>query len=357
MTKRRPQRPPSPPASKPEAGLPPELFSDVPPPDPRQVLALIGQLQTMRDSRVITFVARPDVTVRGDVVEQVYEQLREVGHVPRLDLFLHSSGGQTEIPWRLITLIRDFADHFAVLIPGIAYSAATHLAMGADEIVMGPLSELSPVDPARSHPLLPARTEDGLPLAVSAQDLRHCMEFVTEQIGDANPESRAMILTALFEKVHPLAIGAIQQSYALSRLISTKALSTHMDPNTQKEQIERIVDAFTDEFFSHHYRIGWREAQEKGLPITHAEGELWETMWGLYKHYQAFFTLARPSAQDQIAQPIVWIDNLSRRRILEEVSSVKLDQNTGSLQAKKAESRWLSLPWQEEDLPITEEQA
>jgi hypothetical protein len=111
-------------------------------PPPEEALALISQLQELRQSQVITFVTAPDVVIRGDVIEQLYEQLHAVGRVPQIDLFLHSTGGQTEIPWRLITLIREFCDRFAVLIPAVAYSAATHLAMGANEIVMGPLSVL-----------------------------------------------------------------------------------------------------------------------------------------------------------------------------------------------------------------------
>jgi len=332
-------------SSKTEVAI--ETVSGPEPPPPEQVLSLINRLQDLRDSQVLTFVTRPDVVIRGDVVEQVYEQLRGIGQVPRIDLFLHSSGGQTEIPWRLITLIRDFCEHFAVLIPGIAYSAATHLAMGADEIVMGPLSELSPVDPARSHPLLPSRKEDEPPLTVSVQDLRHCVEFVKREMGDASPESLATIMAALFDKIHPLAIGAIQQSYELARLISTKALSTHMDPNTEKEQIERIVNAFSDEFFSHHYRIGWQEAQETGLKVTPAADELWETMWALYKHYQVYFTLAREIEQGRlVAQPITWIDSVHQRRILEEVLSVTSDQGTDVVQFKKATSHWLSAAWE-----------
>jgi hypothetical protein len=341
-----PRRVALPPAEKlSEAEAVAEVPHDIVSPSPEEALLLINRVQTIRDSQVLTFVTCPDVAVRGDVVEQIYEQLREMGRVPRIDLFLHSSGGQTEIPWRLITLIRDFGQHFSVLIPGIAHSAATHLAMGADEIVMGPLSELSPVDPARSHPLLPSRKEDEPPAPVSVQDLRHCVEFVKEELGDSSPESLAMILAALFDKVHPLAIGAIQQSYALSRLISTKALSTHMDPNTQQEQIDRIVSAFSDEFFSHHYRIGWKEAQEEGLPVTHADDDLWEAMWALYKHYQTYFGLAREVAQGQAARPIVWIDTVHRRHILEEIFKVTPDQRSDIAKMERAKSRWLSVPW------------
>lgn len=345
------RRLPPPPAERPtEAEVAIESPPDFVAPSPAEAFFLINRLQVIRSSHVLTFVTRPDVTVRGDVVEQVYEQLREIGRVPRLDLFLHSSGGQTEIPWRLITLIRDFGEHFAVLIPGIAYSAATHLAMGADEIVMGPLSELSPVDPARSHPLLPSRKEGEPPLVVSVQDLRHCVEFVKQEIGDSAPESLATILAALFDKIHPLAIGAIQQSYALSRLISTKALSTHMDPDAEKEQIDKIVNAFSDEFFSHHYRIGWKEAKEKGLKVTYADDELWETMWTLYKHYQSYFGLTREIRKGrQVAQPITWIDTVHQRRVLEEIFSVTAVQGEDVLELRKATAHWLALPWQSDN--------
>jgi len=294
-------------------------------PDPQEALGLIKKLESLRGSKVITLVTSPDVTVRGDVIDQMYEQLRIVGHVTQLDLFLHSIGGQTEIPWRLITLIRDFCDRFAVLIPGIAHSAATHLAMGADEIIMGPRSELGPVDPARTHPLLP-KQEDGTPMLVSVQDLRQCVDFIKMELSNNGPnvssESMAQMFIALFDKVHPLAVGGIQQSYALARLISRKALSTHMDSEKDAATIDAIVDAFSDQFFSHHYRIAWREAKEAGLPVVLADEELWETMWALYKHYQVYFNLARDLGDENekvMARPIVWIDSVCGRRILEEI--------------------------------------
>jgi len=317
------------------------------PPPPDEALALLHRIQEHRGSKLLTLVACPDVMIRGDVIEQVYEQLRLIGRVPQIDLFLHSSGGQTEIPWRLITLIRDFSERFAVLVPGIAHSAATHVAMGADEIVMGPLSELTPVDPARFHPMLPKGPE-GESLMISVQDLRHCVEFVKKELGASSPDSTAKILTALFDKVHPLAIGAMQQSYELSRLISEKALSTHMDPDKDKERIRRIVDAFSDSFFSHQYRIGWKEAQGMGLKVVQASPDLWETMWALYRHYNAYFTLARSGADKrEAARPIVWIDSVYQRRILEELLALPTPKQPEPISLQRKASRWLTLDWQQ----------
>ena len=62
------------------------------------------------------------------------------------------------------------------------------------------------------------------------------MQFIREAAGTDKempytPEAMAQIFTALFDKIHPLAIGAIEQSYALSKLIGMQCLGTHMDPD------------------------------------------------------------------------------------------------------------------------------
>ncbi len=318
-------------------------------PPPAETLALIQEIEKIRDSRVITFFAYPDVIVRGDIPSQLYAQLRRIGRVPKIDLFVHSTGGESEVPWRMITLIRNFCQEFRVLIPFMAYSAATHIAMGANEIVMGDMSELGPVDPARTHPLLPK--ENNQSLLISVQDLRHCIEFLKREGGEYTPESLATIYSALFDKVHPLALGAIEQSYALARLISAQALKTHMNPETEAEKIKKIVDAFSDEFFSHHYRIGWKEAQDLGLPVTYADDALWETMWRLYEHYAAFGGIARPIGDNpqHIARPIVWIDSTSRRQVLEEVYVSVQEKEQPLIQKRQTiAAQWLDLPWQAE---------
>jgi len=346
------------PRSRPEITLPPQqvplravtMSKDaVQVPASGEALALIQRLEELRDSRVITFFANPDVIVRGDVPLQVYEQLRRIGKVPRLDLFVHCTGGQTEVPWRMITLIRNFCQHFGVLVPYMAYSAATHLAMGADEIVMGPMSELSPVDPARSHPLLPKEREGGPSLTISVQDLRHCIEFLKREGGEYTPESLASIYVALFDKIHPLALGAIEQSYALGRLISEKVLSTHMNPETEGEQIKNITQTFSEKFFSHHYRIGWKEAKEIGLKVTYVDDELWEMMWKLYGHYDAYRAIAKPIGEQpsKVAKPIIWIDSNVQRRILEETYTISEEkERPGVRQLQPVGARWLALDWQ-----------
>ena len=126
------------------------------------------------------------------------------------------------------------------------------LAMGADEIVMTPLSVLGPIDPSRSHPLLPKREGMPNPEPISVQDMRHAMQFIRDTGGPAGtqlsytPEAMAEIFGALFDKIHPLAIGAIEQSYALAKLIARRCLESHMNAADDADKITKIVDRLCD---------------------------------------------------------------------------------------------------------------
>jgi len=64
-----------------------------------------------------------------------------------LDLVLHSPGGDPNAAEQMLKYLRTQFDHIRALVPLSAKSAATMLALGCDEIVMGEHSELGPIDP------------------------------------------------------------------------------------------------------------------------------------------------------------------------------------------------------------------
>lgn len=61
-------------------------------------------------------------------------------------LVLESPGGYAEDAYRLARFLRHHATGFAAIVPTYAKSAATLLALGADEIVMGTDAEMGPLD-------------------------------------------------------------------------------------------------------------------------------------------------------------------------------------------------------------------
>ena len=84
-------------------------------------------------------VGLPDVQGLMETVSNVRER--------ELDLILHSPGGSAEAAESLVEYLRQRFDHIRVFVPLAAMSAATMMALAADELVMGQHSQLGPIDP------------------------------------------------------------------------------------------------------------------------------------------------------------------------------------------------------------------
>jgi hypothetical protein len=248
----------------------------------------LEKLESMQGYPVLAYYMADNAGMADEQMVHLYGHLRRLGHQPHLGLWVYSRGGATEVPWKMISLLRQFADRLSVLIPYRANSAATLLALGADEIVMTELAELGPIDPTRRHPLLPAEEVDGKknPIPISVQDLRHLLTFLKREMGEPTPEAAATVYSALFGLVHPLAIGALEQSWGLSRQVAANALATHMDAVADKPRIDAIVEALSDSYKSHLYQISRTEARALGLPVTDAEEQLADAMLALWWAYQ-----------------------------------------------------------------------
>jgi hypothetical protein len=83
-------------------------------------------------------------------LDQAFSALNELNpaHDKDVVLFLLSPGGAGEPAYQISKLCKSFAkSSFRVIVPRFAKSAATLLAIGADEIHMGPLGQLGPIDP------------------------------------------------------------------------------------------------------------------------------------------------------------------------------------------------------------------
>ena len=88
-------------------------------------------------------VSNPDVGGFMEAVSNIEER--------KLDLILHSPGGSAEAAESIVEYLRQRFDHIRVIVPVSAMSAATMIALSADEIVMGQHSQLGAYRPAVHH--------------------------------------------------------------------------------------------------------------------------------------------------------------------------------------------------------------
>jgi ClpP class serine protease len=81
-----------------------------------------------------------------DAVREFIYQIDAIKETKQIDVLLHSTGGDGLTAWKLMSILRERFDALSVLIPFMAFSAATLFALGADEIIMHPHASLDPID-------------------------------------------------------------------------------------------------------------------------------------------------------------------------------------------------------------------
>jgi hypothetical protein len=224
---------------------------------------VIDRLSAALGEPVFTYWHSTKGSICQNDVAGLYALLRSTGKLNRLSLFIKSDGGSGQAALRMVNLLRRYVKHLTVLAPLECQSAATMLALGADRILMGPLAHLSAVDTSLTHDLSPI-DRDNDRVSVSNDELLRVIRLWTEQAKDstANPYE------ALFPYVHPLVIGAVDRSSALSTRICEEILSYHMDDIERAREISNILNSG---YPSHNYPITLREAHRIGLNVAPIE--------------------------------------------------------------------------------------
>ena len=257
--------------------------------------SLIQQIEKIRNSRVITYLTSdrqgvPNARIAIDIIPVISKQLQTIGKTANIDLFIYSTGGDTMVPWRLVSMIREYCDKFSVLIPYKAHSAATMVALGADEIVMSDLSEISPIDPSTANvfnPSDPQNPQNKIPISV--EDVMAYFDLAKNKFGIKNDDDLAKIFTKFVEanpQIHPLALGNINRTHNLIRVLAKRLLKSHKSV-MKEEEINKIVDDFTEKLYSHQYFIGRKEAKEDlGVKsVVYADESLSKAMTELFEEY------------------------------------------------------------------------
>lgn len=268
---------------------------------------LIAALETARNSRVLTYITAdrpthpPDVPgfaiqLDGAPFYQFMDQVRAIGHVPRLDLFIYTRGGATDSVWPLISMLREHTDHLGVLVPFRAHSGGTMICLGADELALGPFAELSPIDPTTGNQFNPVDPNN--PQArygISVEDVTSYFKLADERADIHDEGSRLEVFKELTRQVHPLALGNVQRVYLQIRRLATRLLALHLDELADHDLIESIKKALTEEFFSHVHSIPRSEAIPLLGPWAHAATDDEQTaMSNLFDSYVETLELRAP---------------------------------------------------------------
>lgn len=252
---------------------------------------LIREIESLRNSKVLVYFLGLNSTIAQDAVEVIYNNLRRIGKVEKIDLFLHTTGGFLEVPLKIVNIIREFSKKFSVIIPYRAHSAGTLLALGADEIVMGKMAELTPVDPQTRSPLNPKGVKGEL-LPVSIQDLTSFFDFLETK----GIKEKGDIINSLLNNLHPLVIGSVNRSLYLIKHTMERLL---IYSNYSLEEKNKIIELLSCGLPSHTYLITRNEAKDiLKDKVVYSDENLDILMWNLYQTYMALLDPRTPYIHD-----------------------------------------------------------
>jgi ATP-dependent protease ClpP protease subunit len=159
--------------------------------------ALIKQIEELlttryaASNRLISYIFRfghPRSSMASNDIASFADVLKSVSGAEQINIILHSPGGDGTIVEKMVDMCRSHLSgnntKLRVIVPNIAKSAATVLALGADSILMGYCSELGPIDP--QVPI----SVSGVTQWVSALAFVQARDDLMEQIAEASKKNK-----------------------------------------------------------------------------------------------------------------------------------------------------------------------
>jgi hypothetical protein len=219
----------------------------------------------------------------SDAVPELLDQLSALpADAKAVDLLVVSQGGDPTVAWRAMSLLRERFDDVAVLVPQAAYSAATLLALGANEIVMHPHGNLGPVDPQIAVKRKPPGSEQEVEMRLGYEELMGFLQFVREEAGLSDQQHISKLFEFFCQEVGAVPVGIAARGSLLSITMGEKLLRMHMTAEADVPKARGIAEALNKKFFHHGYPVSRSEAKEIGLKIAAANPAVEEAMWRIW---------------------------------------------------------------------------
>lgn len=178
-----------------------------------------------------------DSTMLKSDADKIYNAATTFKKDKPILLILYSGGGVPGSAYLIGKLCREYSNgKLVIVIPRFAKSAATLLCCAANEIHMGSLSELGPIDPQIN----------GMPALGLKNSIEHIAELVTE-----NPTSSDMFAKYLQLSIEPIQIGYYERVAESAMQYAENLLNTHKEnlPKSANLIANELVYKYKDHGF------------------------------------------------------------------------------------------------------------
>lgn len=216
------------------------------------------------------------------------EVTRNLPRGSEIDILLHSPGGSAEATELIVEILRSRFSHIRFIIPNVAKSAATMLALSGNQLLLDERSELGPTDPQM------ILNQDGKFIVAPAQAIKDQFKTAQDEINGDPQKLPAWI--PILGWYGPSLLAQCDNHLALARELVSKWLEKYMftDDKEAKQKAEQIAEYLADHnnFRSHSRRVGMTDLQALDANIFDMRNapELHEAVRDLYAAIMVTFS-------------------------------------------------------------------
>lgn len=255
--------------------------------------ALSSKYGTVNKLIAYTFrFGHPRAAINSADVAPLETVLKSVSGAEQINVLIHSPGGDGTVVEKMVDMCRT---HLAgnnkklrVIVPNIAKSAATLFALGADEILMGYLSELGPIDP--QVPVVISGTTQWISALAFVESRDGLLKSITEAIAKNQPiagfQQQLAGLNIPFTREMENQIGFAQKTAVslLERYMLVPKIPAARKRRAKANQIAKKL--LSKQLFPVHGHVISAQTAKSSLEleveILSPADPLWELIWSYY---------------------------------------------------------------------------
>jgi hypothetical protein len=250
----------------------------------------LAEIQKKRGNPILPLFVNP---IHRSTVNNVYNIINSPDFENRriacankdnLDVIIDSVGGDADAAYHIAKILhRKFTGKITFIIPRYAKSAATLLVCGGDSIIMGPTSELGPLDPQ-------IRQDNNE--YISAKSVQATLELIKKSI-----KTDIKLASIIASRINPLVLGQYESTLKIAQEYQKELLYLRMfkkDKASDVKVVNSIVGKFAEGYTHHSRIIDYEEAKECcKLKVEVFNNKDWDIIWRLYLSHTEIMYLVK----------------------------------------------------------------
>lgn len=265
-----------------------------------EALRAIQQGEPDRDHILISYA------IDRDLHQLLSRRLDLYRRFEKCTVFLTTYGGDPHAAFRIARCLRHHYKDVRLAVPSFCKSAGTLIAIGANELAIGDLGELGPLDLQVTKPSDVMERGSGLDymqglqvalmhahqaFALFMEVRRGGIRLPTRQAGELATKMATGIVAPLYAQIDPNRIGEMQRAIQIAKEYGVRL--DEYSKNLKPEALEKMVADYP----SHSFVIDRKEAKtlfNRVNPMSPLEVQLIDTLWSRFAMQDELLHICEP---------------------------------------------------------------